>query len=64
MESYCPDVPVILADKQVGPQAPSTCLAQEIRADMYCKYLEDNSDGSIDRVFETAVRVFFMKKGM
>ena len=64
MKMFCPDVPVILADKQVGPQTLTTSLAQEIGADMYIKYLGDNSDGSVDKVFETAVRVYFMKIGM
>ena len=64
MKKICPDVPVILADKQVGLQTLTTSLAQEIGADMYIKYLGDNSDGSIDKVFETSVRVYFMKIGM
>ena len=64
MKKICPDVPVILADKQVGLQTLTTSLAQEIGADMYIKYLGDNSDGSVDKVFETSVRVYFMKIGM
>ena len=64
MKIFCPEVPVILADKQVGLQTLTTSLSQEIGADMYIKYLGDNSNGSVDKVFETAVWVYFMKIGM
>ena len=64
IKQFSPNVSVILAIKQGGGKPKYTCLIKEIEADMHMDYLGDNSDGSIDNIFVTAVRSYLMKIGM
>ena len=61
IRKICPNVPVILAEKQLGWETTRSNIAKEIGADIHLKYSEDNSDGSINKVFETAVKFHLMK---
>ena len=56
-----PNVPMILAEKQLGWKTAPSNIAKEIGADIHLKYYEDNSDGSINKIFETAVKFHLMK---
>jgi hypothetical protein len=56
-----PNVPMILAEKQSEWKTAPSYIAKEIGADIHLKYFEDNSDGSINKVFETAVKFHLMK---
>ena len=58
------NVSVILALKQGGGEPKYTFLMREIEADMHMNYLGDNSDGSIDNIFDKAVRLYLMKIGV
>ena len=60
IRKICPNVPMILAEKQLGWKTTSN-IAKEIGADIYLEYSEDNSDGSINKVFETAVKFHLTK---
>ena len=64
IKQFSPNVSVILAIKQGGGEPKYTFLMKEIEADMHMDYLGDNSDGSIDNIFVTAVRSYLMKMGM
>ena len=62
IKQFSPNVSVILALKQAGGEQKYTCLIKEIEADMHMDYLGDNSDGSIDKIFDKAVRLYLMKE--
>ena len=64
IKQISPNVSVILALKQSGEKQKYTFLVQEIGADMHMNYLGDNSDGSIDNIFDRAVRLYLMKIGL
>ena len=64
IKQFSPNVFVILAIKQGGGEPKYTFLMKEIEADMQMDYLGDNSDGSIDNIFDKAVRLYLMKIGM
>ena len=60
IRKICPNIPMILAEKQLGWKTTPSNIAKEIGADIYLKYSEDNS-GSINKVFETAVKFHLTK---
>ena len=64
IKEISPNVSVILAIKQSGEKQKYTFLAQDIGSDMHMNYLGDNSDGSIDKIFDKAVRLYLMKIGV
>ena len=64
IRSFSPDVPVVLAVKQVGQKEPSRFLLQEIGAFMHLTYSGDDSNKSIDNIFEKSVRMHLMKTGI
>ena len=61
IRKICPNVPMILAEKQLGWKTTSPNIVKEMGACIHLKYSEDNSDGSINKVFETAVKFHLMK---
>ena len=61
IKQISPNVSVILAIKQVGGEPKYTFLMKEIGADMHMDYLGDNSDGSIDNIFDRAAQIYLMK---
>ena len=64
IKQFSPNVSVILAIKQGGGEPKYTFLMKEIEADMHMDYLGDNSDGSIDNIFDKAIQSYLMKIGM
>ena len=64
IKQFSPNVSVILALKQGGGEPKYSFLVKEIEADMHMDYLGDNSDGSIDKIFDKAVRLYLMKMGV
>ena len=64
IKQFSPNVSIILALKQGGGGPKYTFLMKEIEADMHMDYLGDNSDGSIDNIFDKAVRLYLMKIGV
>ena len=64
IKQFSPNVSVILALKQGGGEPKYAFLMKEIEADMHMDYLGDNSDGSIDNIFDKAVRLYLMKIGV
>ena len=60
IRKICPNIPMILAEKQLGWKTTPSNIAKEIGADIHLKYSEDNS-GSINKVFETAVKFHLTK---
>ena len=61
IRKFSSNIPMILAENQVHFKTTQSNIAKEIGADIHLKYSEDNSDGSINKVFETAVKFHLMK---
>ena len=64
IKQISPNFSLILAIKQGRGEPKYTFLMKEIEADMHMNYLGDNSDGSIDKIFDKAVQLYLMKIGV